>query len=321
VGTLAVVIYGYFYTVKPAFQNQLLQEQSAKLQLDNERATADLRKTQARQLAATEELESTSQELSKVKLALTGEIKTERQLSTSLSAAVRSELTAKTEAQKNTGELTLNRAALRRSQERLLITNMVVLTLAGNSDDEASTTRGYLISYSKFFQNDLDGDFITNEAKDWPNPYQHLKRALEQARPRKQDDESMVPLDLVNEYEDRLDSMKGTFLCDPVDFVAMKKAFLGDIAAFEPAVEKELQAEIERMKRNEKNPFVYFRVDHAWAESFRSAKRIEKTAQIASDYRGKLVALRRACWEKEAALNLALLTNGKQISRRQTIPP
>lgn len=38
VGVLALAIFGYFYTVKPVFQNQVLQEQAAKLELEKKQS-------------------------------------------------------------------------------------------------------------------------------------------------------------------------------------------------------------------------------------------------------------------------------------------
>src|SRR5262249_14721184 len=42
--TLFIVVFGYFYTVRPAFQNQLLQEQSAKLQLQIDAQELELKR-------------------------------------------------------------------------------------------------------------------------------------------------------------------------------------------------------------------------------------------------------------------------------------
>jgi len=42
VGTLSIVIFGYFYTVKPDFQFNLLQEKSAELELRNARVSREL---------------------------------------------------------------------------------------------------------------------------------------------------------------------------------------------------------------------------------------------------------------------------------------
>jgi hypothetical protein len=309
VATLVVVVFGYVYTVRPAFQNQLLQEQAAKLQLENDRAQASLRNTQAQQTEAALKLEATSSQLTSVRQALAAEIGSQRQLNARLSAAVRSELSARAEVKKETDELKLNQFALRRSQKRLLMTEMAGLTLADHADDETLMTQHYLVSYSKQFVGDVDGAFIADEAKDWPNPYLHIKRILVTARPSKQDGDSIIPSELVAEYETKLEEMKDRFSCDPVDLPALKRAFLSEIAAVEPAIEKDLEAQVEHMKREEKNPFLYIRVDKAWAESFKSARRTEKTAQIASDYRGKLVGLRRACWDKVSQFSVALLAD------------
>ncbi|EHA15526.1 hypothetical protein [Halomonas sp. HAL1] len=44
VGTLLVVVFGYFYTVRPVFQHQLLEEKNAQVELDKVRLEADLKR-------------------------------------------------------------------------------------------------------------------------------------------------------------------------------------------------------------------------------------------------------------------------------------
>jgi hypothetical protein len=197
IGTLAVVVFGYFYTVRPVFQNQLLQEQAAQLQLDSERAKQDLKATQEKQLAAASALESTNSQLLSIKVALADETRTQRQLCASLAAALRNELSAKTEAQKDANELDKSRSALRRAQEHLLFTGMVMSTLTGTSDDEVLMNQHYLAAYSKRFEGDTDGAFIAGESKDWPNPYERLKQVLEVARPAKPGDDNWIPVELI----------------------------------------------------------------------------------------------------------------------------
>src|SRR5882724_1322295 len=58
VGTLLLLSVGYFLTVRPVFQYQLLQEQNAKLELQNATAQATLKETLAKQAAAAGELKT-----------------------------------------------------------------------------------------------------------------------------------------------------------------------------------------------------------------------------------------------------------------------
>src|SRR5258706_1354759 len=61
--TVGVVIFGYFYTVKPAFQLQLLQEQTAQLQLDEQAAQRKLDTTLGKQIKAETDLANVNGEL------------------------------------------------------------------------------------------------------------------------------------------------------------------------------------------------------------------------------------------------------------------
>lgn len=49
VGVLALAIFGYFYTVVPVFQNQKLQEDNAKLEIEKSKANKTLEDLQAQQ--------------------------------------------------------------------------------------------------------------------------------------------------------------------------------------------------------------------------------------------------------------------------------
>jgi 2-succinyl-5-enolpyruvyl-6-hydroxy-3-cyclohexene-1-carboxylate synthase len=63
IATVFVVVFGYLYTVRPVFQLQLLQEQTAQLQLDNASAKQRLDQTIAEQASAQTKLNALHAEL------------------------------------------------------------------------------------------------------------------------------------------------------------------------------------------------------------------------------------------------------------------
>jgi len=62
--TVCVLVFGYFYTVRPVFQKDILEEETAKLKLDNETAQKKLDQTLADQRQAISQLHEMQESIS-----------------------------------------------------------------------------------------------------------------------------------------------------------------------------------------------------------------------------------------------------------------
>jgi hypothetical protein len=66
---MALAVFGYFYTVKPAFQNQLLQEQAARLELEKRQAEESLSHLAARRKTVEAEIAAAQLDLARERAA------------------------------------------------------------------------------------------------------------------------------------------------------------------------------------------------------------------------------------------------------------
>jgi hypothetical protein len=301
VATLAVVIFGYFYTVRPAFQNQLLQEQAAQLTLDNQAATDKLKSTQALQSAAENDLLNLRTQHKELEDSLAEAKVAENSLQSELNKAQFKTLAAASSTARAVAELKSNQNAVEEEQRRTLMLYIAALVFAGRADEELADVHSYLEAYSNRFERDADGSFITAYKGSWPNAFDDIQKTLESAKNKSASGTPWVSKEIADEYEHRLAMQREAFTCVRPDLDAMKSKFLTDIANLEPGVERSLQDEVAKMKSAERNPLarIGFRVEPHSAEQFKQVRRLEGIGQLASDARAEIVKLHRECRAKE----------------------
>ena len=149
VGTLVLLGVGYVLTVRPVFQYQLLQEQNAKLELQNAAAEASLRETRARQVAAAQELTtltSTVERMNRDREALEKALRVERAR----------EDAARRAAAASAGQAAAQVAALEETKERLLSNSIVAEQIAVTGDGDAKLTDSVWRSYADQYEKDFE---------------------------------------------------------------------------------------------------------------------------------------------------------------------
>jgi hypothetical protein len=304
VGTLGVLIFGYFYTVKPAFQKEVLEEETAKLTLANEMAQKKLDQTLADQRRAVSQLHEMQVSIS---TSAAAQKALQDRLSESKAEFHQKELQLQAELRKGSDSLQRSSQSLADAKKRELWTYVAAFAVAMESDDDADLIRNYADSYSTFYEKDFDGHFIDDQKANWPDPYKVLSRLLESARA-KDPKQGMVPSELVDLFESRLEANADKLKCDVPNFDSMKASFTDEMKAVEPIVDQLLKDELAKQKRSLKFPYVYLTDNPDWDRQFKSVKRIDEGGKVVVKYRGELIEGRRACWKK--TFNFVQIVNG-----------
>jgi hypothetical protein len=278
---VGVVVFGYFYTVRPAFQLQVLQEQTAELQLANESAKQQLARTKVAQNIAEAKLAETNQKLI--------QIHHERdELAESLSR----ENALATETIKRLGKQTEAQSESLVSAQRQLLDVAFSLRLG-----VAALRRAGWPSSST----DDDGKFILSAREHWPDPFATFSETLLQLESINSREHTYPP-DLLIKLRELLDSKRLDLTCDTVDLEKLRQDYLSDLKTSDAEVEKEETEYEDKLIREGAERHQKVLITDTFKATNRNVIRIGKVYSIHVKYSGEIDALKKACESKSEAV-------------------
>jgi hypothetical protein len=282
--TVFVVIFGYFYTVRPAFQLSLLQEQAAQLQLDNDSAKRKLARTEADESQAQLRLNAVTAELARVSKDLDrARADSDREASQALDAAQKM-VYARTQLASQTGNLQL-------AQRRLLYTRFAgafnwglrwgVPPYIGTDDEDGSS-------------------FAVIQAA-WLDPYQVISGALDQLEKNNASQQEFPP-ELVQPLRRTLEEKKKDLVCETPPLDSLAREYREDVIAMKVESRRLAIEELEKQRLAALANKQRMIVTDADIDRFAKIHEIGRSYEIRRKYEEKIQALWEACKSKGKAV-------------------
>jgi hypothetical protein len=278
-----IVAIGYFYTVRPAFQLQLLQEQTAALQITNDKAKQELEQTKVEQGEASEKLAELNAQLTEV-------AKSRDVLAAELNKETAREAEALNAAAGAQLRLTSQAELLVAAQRRLFYTRFQTALL------------GYWLGHSQPYPDgdEPHGDFIAKAKDAWPNPYNILSQvlnSLEAADSRSHE----FPTAWVTPLRQVLDENKSATACDPVDFEGTRKAYVQEMSEVDGLSLQEAITELDRQKEEARSRHQVLIANDDDVLRFKRSYRIGHIYGLHRKYVDLLSVAINSCLDKGAA--------------------
>jgi hypothetical protein len=279
---LALGIFGYFYTVLPVFQNQQLQEQAAKLELEKSAAQRQLDELVAQQ-------KTVKAEISTLRESWLKERGRNAQLTNEAATARDDESIAR----KKSAEAETALA----NQLKLLDTARWELVIF---DFSYSHMAGIINSASIDFNRDRKGEagsFLLDEAASWPRPHVALLAALDDAA-NKRSGKDVIPNSYYVEIRRFIDSRQSQLQCTAPDLEAMRASFQLQLFVLESSIETETNASIGKLQKEYADKGQRVQITDEYRQSVRNGIRLGKVFTLERTFRGKMQTLRQECDDK-----------------------
>jgi hypothetical protein len=286
IGLLVLGVFGYFYTVVPVFQNQQLQEQTAKLELEKttlEREKSDLGRNLVMLKAQQYEVKQNIQLLQeKWKIEKNRNI----QLMRNISESKTRELEAKLASMNAENILANEKKNLENTRWELILQ-----TLIDTYSFDILNQFDYSFESKDNFEN---GIFILEEEKKWPKPYAELLSLIDSV----QKNSKQIPESYFIELENYVKSKELFLQCEEPNYRLLQKQYLNDISELEPSVDSELIMEIEKIKQEYKgiNKTPVFTEEYKIKQ--RKAFMLRKLFKLKEQYSKELFESRKKCSNK-----------------------
>lgn len=295
---LALGVFGYFYTVVPVFQNQQLQEQTAKLELEKSAAERQLTSLVAQQGKVKEEIERLQKEWNK-----------ERSRNSKLADDVTIALERETAAQRQSAEV----EAKLQDQLRVLETARWELAIL---DFSSAYFFPRINSAIRAYNSDGDkqaGGFILAAGKEWPRPFEELLSAVDAAE-KKGGGRNDIPPSYYSELRGLIKSNEQALQCNKADFAGMHAKYTQDIEALGSVIDTELESYVDKLRGEYAAKNQRVEITEEFRASSKRSIRIGKVYSVDSAYREKLSALRGEC-DKKGERILADIRKAKGATR------
>lgn len=317
---LALGIFGYFYTVVPVFQNQQLQEQAAKLEIEKGKAERQLESLLVEQKKVIEETRMLQSEWEKERARSAKfeveKIAAERQLSSLVvqRAEIRDEI-ARIKAERNK-ERFLNLklsedVAVARAQESTLRHQSVELEASLREGSAALTKFRWellfidvtmamlgprLTAIDRRYNSydDESGQFIEDAAAGWPKPSDEILAAIDLTEQRKVG-QGDIPKEFYDEYKDFVRSRGEVLRCDVPDLVALRGEYKKEVAALDGAIDSEMSDYFEKLRRQYSDKRQILVIGERDRAEYRRVARIGKVFALSARYKKRLLSLQEEC--------------------------
>jgi len=166
---LLVVLFGYFFTVRPVFQLQLLEEQTAKLQLDAALAKEELALTEQQMAQAKEELDRINKALAAATIERIGLQQALQLAVADAQSAIRQAAAKETQLAEASSQLESTERALQDAKRREFRVHVATNYVVAMTYEDISVRP---VEWK-------NGAFIHILVGDWPNPYQILMNEIQ----------------------------------------------------------------------------------------------------------------------------------------------
>ncbi len=281
-GLLVLGLFGYFYTVVPVFQNQQLQEQTAKLELEKaaeERQLASLTSQQAR---VREDIQLLRENWEKEKYR-------SARLATDVSVANNREAEARRQTAETETLLQHQLQVLDKARWELVLLDF---TFANFVPRYNSIARAFNSDSNKDF-----GAFIATAGNDWPQPYQTLLSAVEAAE-KKGTNRGEIPHSYYAELREFIKSYESSLHCDKPNFEALRDEYNAEIRALDPVINDELEHQIDGIQKEYAAKGERVRITDDFRSQTRRSIRFGKVFAVEKAFRDRLDALKKVCDDK-----------------------
>lgn len=237
VGTLTLAIVGYTYTVKPIFQNQLLQEQASRLELDKKQSEKELKQLQAQQIAVQAQIRLAHTELHNAQ----AEKQALQNQASQLLAQTRMAETAKLAATRQLGATT---------QQLHATAQQLSLTLEKKALD--AVAERYLLDsvIHSFSDKRIGWGTEPGTPVKWFDPYEAVVKATSDTRTRS--DLQSVPREFWNWLDAQVTKGRSELTCTAPDFSTIAQAYAKEMRDAEARVPAELEKELEKWRADVK---------------------------------------------------------------------
>lgn len=297
VGLLGLGVFGYFYTVLPVFQNQQLQEQAAKLELEKATAQQRLDELLAEQLKVQAEI-----------VALRDNWQKERdknaQLASNAEDSRKQELLAKQRAIKAEGALAVQVKKLESSRWELVVFDLL-------TEHVISSLNVWLETLNKSNE-PRAGAFFREQESHWPHPYAELLDAVEAVR-EKRTASDQIPSTYYSELRAFVEARKASLQCTLPDFAALEASYQLQLAAIEPEIETETNASIDQLVKEYTDRGERVKITDDYRQSVRKSVRSGKVLELNSTFDKQLSEMWQLCKDKAISV-IEELRKSKEVT-------
>lgn len=281
VGLLALGVFGYFYTVLPVFQNQQLQEQTARLELEKSAAQRRLDEILAEQ-------EKIQNQIATLRRSWDVERAKNAQLTANANEARKQEIEAIQHAANAENALAAQAKALDSARWEQVILDFF---FAYSFQSINSTIRNFNKRSEQY------SDYIRAQEAEWPQPYKQLLGAVNAART-KRSASGQIPAVYYAELQSFIDARKENLQCTPPDFAALEASYQLQLAAIEPSIETDVKASINKLIKEYSDNGKQVEITDAYRESVRLSVRFGKVFQLEQAFDKRIEDMRKSCDDK-----------------------
>ncbi len=283
IGMLLLVAFGYFYTVRPVFQYQLLQEQTAKLELEK----IETKKHLTQLNMAKSEAEK---DLALLREALDREKDERNKLVTQLMDTRSKEELAKKRAQDIESKVAKDLKALEAARWELLIIDFTF-----------AYYRPYDLWISSGDSSNKMDEHILTQKIGWPRPYEDLIKTLDVVRKDKYG-EQQFPEKYFEEFRLYIENRKSDLICEKIDFDSMAKKYLQDLADLDIVVDSELKVLMDGVVESYEKKGESVVISDKYRESARKSIMMGKKFGLDRRYGDDISKLRNSCFKRGSEL-------------------
>lgn len=276
---LSLGVFGYFYTVLPVFQNQQLQEQAARLELEKTQAQRQLNSLVAQQNTVANEIRQLRENWQR-----------ERGRSTLLADAAASAKQKEFEARRRGADAEL---ALE-SQLKTLDAARWELVLLDFTLAHFRTSYNSMIGRANSRSGDAPGAFILAAETNWPQPYGALLTAVESAS-QKRTGREKIPESYYLELRKFVEARQASIQCSKPDLDAMHAGFLTQFAALDSRIDAETARKVEEVKNEYETKGQRVKITAEYRDATRRSIRFGKVYELEKTYSDRIDALTKEC--------------------------
>ena len=285
---LLLVAAGYWFTVRPAFQLQLLEEDAARLTVENTDARMKLEQTLSSERAAAARLQSVQNAL-EVERKRASAMQSELDASRRRTEVLIGEMNNKeqlAQGRLKAAALTLDTAntSLKRAKWNLFFDDWYL----------THSVKGFNRAV-RWGEGDIDdGSFIDGIAKEWPTPFEDLKSEMSVLKSRSTQFRK-YDLEMVQEIEAEVLKSAPQFTCKSVDFQKRREDYLRDLAALSMIIQRETELEIQNVIDDYKRKNQRVQISEDYREGVERNVRFGKVWTLNEQYNNGLRAEASAC--------------------------
>lgn len=230
VGMLVVVTFGYFYTVRPLFQHQLLQEESAKLRIEKQDIVVEYESALKNKKKVENELNNIKSDLTKITI--------ERDnMEASYIEAKNKQAKAEIKASNIELQISSNLKVLRKAQWEILLLDFTIAKYSANKTDIWDMRNNA----------EVGNDIIDAYKNSWSNPYKELIATvnhLEESNKTKNE----FPAAYISELRGYITANKDRLVCENINFDTIKESYKKDKDNLATVAEKKVDEYVEKIR-------------------------------------------------------------------------